>query len=538
MGKLTSLFVLCLILVMAVGVVNNPQIKQLISSRAADSGILLAGTVNVRDFGAKADGKTDDTPAIQRAINSISESGGTIYLPSGIYMLGTSAGGVEVYPNGSPIKSSLIINKNNVTFQGNGSSTILQLMPAKKMRAISITGTNVVIKNLVVDGNKANRNGSVSWPNGDVVDALVYAASGSKNVSIKNIEVRNGIEDGIGFWMSSDGIIDSNYCHDNGTPNAGASGITVSASTNIKVTNNRSIANTIGFWTSYGSSNITIQNNTLNSNKQEGIIIGGFLPENLPEKNSGFTITDNTINDNGINGFAGISIASAKDGVIKNNILTDSYFVAIQIQDQGTVPSKNWVVTENSCIVDTPGRQKHGGIRVLGISQNIKLDGNTCALEDLQVVATPVPVVSPTPLPIQTYPLYSLVSSEGYHLYTANVAEKDGAVAKYGYKYELIPFNVPLSKVGTLSEVYRLTGRSGARLYTASVSEKDGAIKNYGFVLDGTAFYAYTSPGVSTRQVFRLHNSKGDFLYTASEPEKDSFIQKGYILDGIAFYIP
>jgi hypothetical protein len=159
-------------------------------------------------------------------------------------------------------------------------------------------------------------------------------------------------------------------------------------------------------------------------------------------------------------------------------------------------------------------------------------------LEDLQVVATPVPVVSPTPLPIQTYPLYSLVSSEGYHLYTANVAEKDGAVAKYGYKYELIPFNVPLSKVGTLSEVYRLTGRSGARLYTASVSEKDGAIKNYGFVLDGTAFYAYTSPGVSTRQVFRLHNSKGDFLYTASEPEKDSFIQKGYILDGIAFYIP
>lgn len=52
--------------------------------------------VNVKDFGAKGDGVTDDTMAIQNAIDSIydgssfydsSKQGGTVYLPSGIYKI-------------------------------------------------------------------------------------------------------------------------------------------------------------------------------------------------------------------------------------------------------------------------------------------------------------------------------------------------------------------------------------------------------------------------------------------------------------------
>ena len=40
---------------------------------------------NVKDFGAVGDGKTKDTAAVQRAINS----GGMIYFPPGIYLCGT-----------------------------------------------------------------------------------------------------------------------------------------------------------------------------------------------------------------------------------------------------------------------------------------------------------------------------------------------------------------------------------------------------------------------------------------------------------------
>ena len=45
----------------------------------------FADVVNVKDFGAVGDYTTDDTGAIQAAINSLPANGGTIYLPSGRY---------------------------------------------------------------------------------------------------------------------------------------------------------------------------------------------------------------------------------------------------------------------------------------------------------------------------------------------------------------------------------------------------------------------------------------------------------------------
>ena len=47
---------------------------------------MQAAIYNVRDFGAKADGKTIDSPAINRAIEAAAqEGGGTVYLPAGEY---------------------------------------------------------------------------------------------------------------------------------------------------------------------------------------------------------------------------------------------------------------------------------------------------------------------------------------------------------------------------------------------------------------------------------------------------------------------
>lgn len=43
--------------------------------------------VNVRDKGAKGDGRTDDTEAIQAAIDAIGGSGGTVLVPGGTYMV-------------------------------------------------------------------------------------------------------------------------------------------------------------------------------------------------------------------------------------------------------------------------------------------------------------------------------------------------------------------------------------------------------------------------------------------------------------------
>lgn len=53
------------------------------------------GVYPVKDFGAAADGATDDTGAIQRAIDSAAGKGGTVYLPPGRYHV---AGSLQVKP--------------------------------------------------------------------------------------------------------------------------------------------------------------------------------------------------------------------------------------------------------------------------------------------------------------------------------------------------------------------------------------------------------------------------------------------------------
>lgn len=45
---------------------------------------------SVIEYGAKGDGTTDDSSAIQDALDALMTSGGTIFFPKGIYLLTTS----------------------------------------------------------------------------------------------------------------------------------------------------------------------------------------------------------------------------------------------------------------------------------------------------------------------------------------------------------------------------------------------------------------------------------------------------------------
>jgi len=60
-----------------------------------------AGIVNVKVFGAKGDGKTDDTAAIQNVIKSL-KGHQTLYFPNGTYLVSTTL----VYPKGKFIKKN------------------------------------------------------------------------------------------------------------------------------------------------------------------------------------------------------------------------------------------------------------------------------------------------------------------------------------------------------------------------------------------------------------------------------------------------
>ena len=87
------------------------------------------GAFDVRDFGAKGDGETKDTAAIQRAIDAASAAGGgEVLLPKGIYLCGSVflKNGVDFHIaegavlKGSPGRPSLSTSRRRNYHSGGG----------------------------------------------------------------------------------------------------------------------------------------------------------------------------------------------------------------------------------------------------------------------------------------------------------------------------------------------------------------------------------------------------------------------------------
>ncbi len=102
--------------------------------------------VNVKDFGAKGDGVTDDTAAIQDALNT----GGDVYIPEGVYIV-----------------TSLLLTDGN-TVHGDGEKSILkrkdnhqitqqQCIDDYGLDSSVLSGikvSNIELRNFTVDGNQ------------------------------------------------------------------------------------------------------------------------------------------------------------------------------------------------------------------------------------------------------------------------------------------------------------------------------------------------------------------------------------------------
>lgn len=310
---------------------------------------------------------------IQQQINSLPTTGGVVTLKAGEYLLSTSNGTLYTFPNGNPIHTAIIINKSNVTLEGNPQGTTLKLAPHVKMRIISVSSKNVTIKNLKLDGNKTNRDGSTPWPNGDVVDGLLFGGETADNLTFENLEIMNGIEDAMGCWKCHNLVGRNNYNHDNGTLKAGAAGFSISGAIGGLAINNRIENNTAtGIWSSFDANNIKILNNVIRNNAAGGITIGGGdQMSGIGQNNSGFEIRNNTLSSNGLNKFATITIYASNNGTLDNNKIESSPYDSIQIGGNTSYKSTNWVITNNSCGPNT-------SIRNMGNTENITITNNNC----------------------------------------------------------------------------------------------------------------------------------------------------------------
>jgi hypothetical protein len=80
---------------------------------------MITGAVaNVRDFGATGNGTTNDTVAIQAAIDSLAATGGTVFFPTGIYRIARNVGTNDRW--------GVKVVNSNISLVGAGNSTKLR----------------------------------------------------------------------------------------------------------------------------------------------------------------------------------------------------------------------------------------------------------------------------------------------------------------------------------------------------------------------------------------------------------------------------
>lgn len=116
------------------------------------------GFQNVRDFGAVGDGATDDTAAIQAAIDAFPAGGGTVFLPPGIYQtyapLNINHSGINLF--GSSRVGSVIRNGASTLLSINGEHwawehLTLQSSAGHTVEAVSVDQSSIFDCKLICD---------------------------------------------------------------------------------------------------------------------------------------------------------------------------------------------------------------------------------------------------------------------------------------------------------------------------------------------------------------------------------------------------
>ncbi|GLH73771.1 hypothetical protein GETHLI_22730 [Geothrix limicola] len=144
--------------------------------------------VNVRDaaYGAKGDGSTDDTAAIQKAVDAVAGTGGTVSIPDGTYRINAVGSGGY----GLLLKSNLTLSL--------ASGAVLKALPnsAANYAVVLIANANhVSVMGGAIEGDRALHTGTTGeWGHG-------LSLSHAQNVVVQGLTSRECWGDG--FYVSA-----------------------------------------------------------------------------------------------------------------------------------------------------------------------------------------------------------------------------------------------------------------------------------------------------------------------------------------------
>ena len=148
-------------------------------------------TINVKEHGATGDGTTNDSVAIQAAIDAVPASGGTVYFPAGTYIIPKTVG--------------LTCVASNVRFVGDAAGSVVKISlvsgDTKPLFDIA-SASDIVVENLQFDGNASVMSG--------FAPALLRIKQSSK-VSVRGCQFLNSTGNGIVLTDAASVWINGNY---------------------------------------------------------------------------------------------------------------------------------------------------------------------------------------------------------------------------------------------------------------------------------------------------------------------------------------
>lgn len=290
--------------------------------------------VSVKDKGATGDGHTNDTAAIQAAVDQVKGSGGTVLVPAGTYMIDALASvnlgsqmtfrmdkgaTLKALPNGEDGYNVLFVNgQNHVNIVGGtliGERADHTATTGEWGMGINVSSSDSVVIDGVVSNEMWGDGFFISWGASNVTVCSVFAdhnrrqglsVSGGSNILIKDSTFQNTI----GTWPQSGIDIE---------PDQGLN------ATNITVTNSKFLGN-------YGT----------------GILVFG---QGAPT--TGITLSGNTVANNSVGG--GINLVTVSNSTVSGNTISDPNF-GVQLTDGCTNDTvKNNDITGPGVVNKDPG---------------------------------------------------------------------------------------------------------------------------------------------------------------------------------------
>ena len=284
---------------------------------------------------------TGDETTIQSAIASLPSGGGEVVLLDGTYNISSA---------------SISITGNNISIKGNGSATTLKAASELNAPLLNITGSDCLIRGLVVDGNTGNTN--------DIFGIVVGSASAPANdCVIVQVTVQNFRGGGVEILNGADISIRSNTfsnCDIGIALNVDATGLTINGTISGNTFSNCYYG--VGQPDSTGTPSAPVEMDLL--------IYGNLV--DYPSAKSGYGIRLSYVSGlsvvaNTFSGYPiGVSIQNTGGLCIGDNVFQTTLRGVVLASCTGASISGNMCSDNNQ------------GIRIVGPSSHIAISGNVC----------------------------------------------------------------------------------------------------------------------------------------------------------------